>query len=68
MKHYYIHFEVGEGYPDYEFVIKAKDFESAKFLAGVTLSADYPEQFKSDNDFYCIEITAEQLLERLTIN
>jgi hypothetical protein len=66
MKNYYIRAEICEGYPDYEFVIKANSLDIAISKANKILKADYPEEYRKDN-FYCTHITAEELLERMTL-
>lgn len=70
MKHYFIRAEIEESYPDYEFVIKAKTQEEAEKLAQKELTESYPDIFvgKYADRFSCYEITAEELLQRLTIN
>jgi len=70
MKTYYIRAEIGEGYPDYDFVIKAKSQKEAERIAKKILKADYPDIFvgKYADRFSCHEITGKQLLEQLTIN
>jgi len=70
MQNYYIRAEVCEGYPDYEFVLKAKTQVQAEKQAKKILMTDYPEIFvgKYADRFLCKEITAEQLLAQLTLN
>ena len=67
MKHYFVNFEVDEGVPDYEFVIKAESLSKAREKANIIIKQDYPEAYEKDN-FKCNKITAEQLLDLLTIN
>jgi len=70
MKHYYIQAEVGEGYPDYDFVIKAKNDTQARKEAKKILMQDYPEVFtgKYADRFFCDEVNGEKLLHIMTIN
>lgn len=68
MKNYYVLCDVGEGIPCYDFVIKAKSLKEAIKKGGAILKADYPENWDyNKNDFSVCEITAEELLNRLTI-
>ena len=66
MKNYYIRADLGDGIPCYDFVLKAKDFDTARKEAGKLLEKDYPEVM--GDDFSCEEITADELLKRLTLN
>jgi len=70
MKNYYIRAEVCEGYPDFDFVLKAKTQAQAQKQAKKILMTDYPDIFvgKYADRFSCYEITAEQLLAQLTLN
>lgn len=69
MKHYYINAEICEGYPNYEFVLKARTLESATRKAHKIIKQDYPEDYKHAKGNTLIrEITAEELLEYLTLN
>lgn len=70
MKNYFIRAEIGEEYPDYEFVIKSKTQKQAEKLAQKELTTSYPDIFvgKYADRFSCHEITAQELLERMTIN
>lgn len=68
MNHYYINCELGEGIPDYNFVIQAKDNEEARAEAWVIFEKDYPDYSMKQRQIQCAEVTADQLLERLTIN
>jgi len=63
MKNYYIRAEVCEGYPDYDFAIKAKTQAEAQKQAKKILMTDYPDIFigKYADRFSCYEITAELL-------
>ena len=68
-KTYYVNCDVGEGYPSYDFVVKAKTLKEAIRLAGKELKYSYPENWEyNKNDFSVCEITANELLERLTLN
>lgn len=70
LKHFYIRADLGDGIPSYDFVLKATILDVAEKKAKSILKKDYPEQWSwSDGiDFSCEEITAETLLERLTVN
>jgi molybdate-binding protein len=70
MKNYYVCCDLGEGIPSYDFVVRAESLDEAVKKAEKIINTDYPENWKeyNDKDFSCHEITAEQLLERLTIN
>ncbi len=70
MKHYYIRAEVQEGYPDYDFVIKAKNETTARIHARAILTQDYPDVFigKYAENFSCEEVNGRQLLEIMTIS
>lgn len=67
-KNYYILADLGEGIPSYDFVLKAKSEEEARKLASEILEKDYPEDPEDSKTFSCHEITAEQLLEQMTLN
>ena len=45
MKHYYINTELGDGIPNYDFVIKAKNIDIANLKAHKILKSDYPDQW-----------------------
>jgi len=66
-KYFYVRVELGECIPSYDFCLKAKTFEKAKELATEIITEDYPEQSEYA-DYFLIEITAEQLLKRMTLN
>ena len=66
MKNYYVRADLGDGIPIYDFVLKAKTIEEAMKRAGEILREDYPEH--DSEDFSVCEITADELLKRLTIN
>lgn len=69
MKYYFITFELGDGIPNYDFVIRAKTLKSAENIARKILKQDYPMEWKiQKGDFGCGETTAEQLLKDLTLN
>jgi hypothetical protein len=69
MKNYFITFEVAEGVPDYDFVIRAKTEKSAQNIARKIIMQDYPMEWEiQKGDFGCSEITAEQLLKQMTLN
>jgi len=69
MKNYYVNCDVGEGYPNYDFVVIAKTLKEATKIGGKILKEDYPENWEyNKNDFSVEEITAEQLLLKMTIN
>jgi len=70
LKNYFIRAEVEEEYPDYIFVIRAKTQKQAEKLAQKELTTSYPGIFvgKYTDRFSCYEITANELLQRLTIN
>lgn len=68
MKYFYVRYEVADGYPDYEFVIKAESFEEAKEIATEIIDKDYEQEWEDNKNFAMYEITAEQLLERMLIN
>ena len=44
MKYFYVRYEVADGYPDYEFVIKAESFEEAKEIATEIIDKDYEQE------------------------
>jgi hypothetical protein len=67
MKNYYVRIDIADGYPTYDFVIKANSLDSAISKANKIFKTDYPEEYRKDN-FYCTHITADQLLERMTVN
>jgi len=71
--------DLAEGTPCYDFVIKANNIDEAKRIANDIIWKDYPEEMSLQNDmttnkedtlesFWCEEITAEKLLEKMTIN
>jgi len=68
-KNYYIRAEVSEEYPDYDFIIKAQTQAQAEKQAKKILMHDYPDIFvgKYADRFSCHGITAQELLEILTI-
>lgn len=69
MKNYYVLCDVGEGIPSYDFVVRAKTLKEAIKIGGKILKTDYPENWDyNKNDFSVCEITARQLLKRLTLN
>jgi hypothetical protein len=71
MKNYYVRADLGEEVPSYDFIVKAKTQEEAEKLAEKELKESYAEQWSygvGGIDFSCYEITAEELLARLTIN
>lgn len=68
MKNYYIEVELGEGIPTYNFVIKAQDNDTARELAWKEVDASYPDCDMKHTELHCGEITAEDLLLKLTIN
>jgi hypothetical protein len=67
MKNYYVRIDIADGYPCYEFVIKANSLDSAISKANKIFKEDYPEEYRKDS-FYCTHVTADQLLERMTVN
>lgn len=72
MKYFYVIADIGDGIPSYDFCLRAKTQQSAENKAWKILKADYPECFGTKSwrtgDFSICEITAEQLLKRLTLN
>ena len=68
MKNFYIEVDFGEGIPTYNFVIKAIDHETARAIAWKEIDASYPDTDMKYTKMQSSQITAEQLLERLTIN
>jgi hypothetical protein len=72
MKNYYIRADLGDGIPSYDFVIRAKTLINAENKAWKILRQDYSEVFTEKRfrtgDFSICEITAEELLKRLTLN
>lgn len=70
LKYFYIRADLGDGIPSYDFVVKATIFDVAEKLAKKILKKDYPEQWswRDGIDFKCEDITAETLLNRLTVN
>lgn len=69
MKYYLMSCDVGEGIPSYEFVIKAKTLKGAETIGRKILKGDYPENWDYNQDSYSIhEVTAEELLDIMTIN
>ena len=79
IKYYYISMDLKEGTPCYDFVIKAKNIDEAKEIANGIIWKDYPEEMSLQNDmttdteetlesFWCEEVTADRLLEILTVN
>ena len=69
MKHYYISFELGDGIPDYDFVLRAKNIDIAMLKARKILRQDYPMEWRiQKGDFGCSEITADELLQRMCLN
>lgn len=76
MKKYYISMDLGEGVPIYDFVINAENEDEGKRIANDILWSNYPEEMslqgndkgETEEAFWITEITAEELLERMTIN
>lgn len=70
MKNFFVRAEIGEGYPDYEFIVKAKNLSTAKIHARLILKQDYPDIFtgKYEDRFSCRQVNQKQLLELMTIN
>ncbi len=59
--------DMGDGIPNYDFVIKAKSLKEAENMAYKVIKADYPDYTQAHEQFSCHEISANDLLERLTI-
>ena len=68
MKHFYIRYDLGEGIPTYDFCLKVESIAEACKEAEKILKSDYGEQFEVSNEYSCEEITAEELLKRMTLN
>lgn len=68
MKYFYVSYELHESYPSYTFLVKAKDFKNAGDIAKKIISTDYPEEWELSKRFYMVEVTAEDLLQRMLIN
>lgn len=69
LKNYLAVCGVGEGMPNYDFIVKAKGLEDAFEIAGKILKADYPENWKyNKNDFSVRFTTAKELLKTMTLN
>ena len=64
-QYYYIIQELEEGLPDYDFVVKADNYMEAHEIATKVITTDYPDY---EINYSCHQVTAKQLLERLTIN
>ena len=64
-KNYYCRCEVAEGYPCYEFVIRAKNWDEALKIANKKLKMEF--NYNTSN-FSLTQVTAKGLLKRLTIN
>lgn len=71
MKNYYVSCELEEGTPDYNFVIKAENQDEADEKAFTIILKDYPEYEKNNDSQYNFsvkEITADELLAKMTLN
>lgn len=69
MKYYFISAEIEEGYPDYDFVLKALCLDDAIKEAKKILKKDYPETFNGYSDRFDAQmVTGEKLLSLMTIN
>jgi hypothetical protein len=69
MKTYHAICNVGEGYPSYEFIVRAKTLEEADKITRRILKEDYPENWEYNKDDYTLwETTAEELLNNMIIN
>lgn len=67
MRNYYVVVEIEEGMPDYNFVLKAKSLKEAEDEAYKIIKSDYPDYTQAHESFNCREISADDLLERLTL-
>lgn len=80
-KYFFVSADIGEGIPSYQFVLNAPNIEEATREAFEIITRDYPEEctakggggvyWEKDgiyDDFSVHELTAKEIIERLTIN
>ena len=66
MKTFYVRADIQEEMPTYDFVVKANTRKQAEKIAKKIIATDY--QDFTDYPFSCEEVTAQELLETMTIN
>ena len=65
MKNYYINQELGEGIPDYNFIVKAEASEEAHEIATRIIKADYPDY---EINYSCRPMSVNAIIKSLTLN
>lgn len=68
MNHYYIIAEIEEGYPNYNFIIKADTRIQASEIARDIVLSDYPDFDLFTKHIDCNEVTPDELIRIMTIN
>ena len=62
---FYIQQEIGEGIPDYNFIVKAIGSEEAHKIATKIIKTDYPDY---GINYSCIPLSANKIIKLLTLN
>lgn len=69
IKYFYVRAELGDGIPDYCFVIKSDTFENAEKLAKGIIADDYEGEYEGVSERFSVtEVTPEKLLQITLIN
>ncbi len=67
IKYYFVIAEIGEGYPDYEFILKAETLKEAEKKAFKIIKNDYPDNWEYIQRTIFVEEfeNKERLIERV---